>query len=133
MAKKRLNEDVPNETIIRHMKVEQGKLLAEIDELKYEIEKRDKAIAAFKKWQSRVAEYNYQYWLREGIKLMEQQPEEREFNTLFNLINHWTFFKKRFETIKRNIKQIEKARVELVKMIDLEINNINNQKNENNG
>ena len=45
MAKKRLNEDVPNETIIRHMKVEQGKLLAEIDELKYEIEKRDKAIA----------------------------------------------------------------------------------------
>lgn len=125
-----MNQGVPNETIIRHMQVERGKLLAEIDELKYEIEKRDKAITAFKKWQAKVADYKYQYWLREGIKLMTETPDEKQFNALFKLVNHWNLFESRFNTLKKSIKQMDAARRELINIIDIEL--LNSQNNENN-
>lgn len=68
------NRDVPPETIIRHLSREKGELQSEISELKYLLQKRDTAIAAFKQWQKKVAEYNINYWITEGVKLLDQNP-----------------------------------------------------------
>ena len=63
---KNMNEGLPPETTLKYiikekhaLQLENGVLKAEIDELKAEIERKDKAIAAFKKWQSRVAQYKF--------------------------------------------------------------------------
>jgi len=56
-----LTNEVPPETIIRHMTIERGKLLSEIDELKDQLARKDAAIASFKKWQSKVAERKWHY------------------------------------------------------------------------
>lgn len=68
------NRDVPPETIIRHLSREKGELQSEISELKDLLHKRDTAIAAFKQWQKKVAEYNINYWITEGVKLLDQNP-----------------------------------------------------------
>lgn len=66
--------EVPPETIIRHLSREKGELQSEISELKDLLHKRDTAIAAFKQWQKKVAEYNINYWITEGVKLLDQNP-----------------------------------------------------------
>ena len=133
----RLNHDLPDEVIekykIKKILQDYGELQSEVEYLKYELEQKDKAIRAFKKWQSRCAEYNYQYWLNEGIKLLEEQPEEREWRALYSLINGWKMFNTRFKTILKNIKGIEAARKTLLTMIEEQEklnNSINNQKEE---
>lgn len=80
------NADVPTETILKYKVRECGQLKAEIDYLKNEIEWRDRAIADFKKWQSRMAEYKMEYWLCEAKKLLQESPNEREFKAAAKLL-----------------------------------------------
>lgn len=81
-----MNKDVPDKTIIRHLSIENGKLKSEIQYLEDEIVRRDKAIEAFKHWQSRVAEYKWDYWLGEGISLMENPPSKDSVERLRSLL-----------------------------------------------
>lgn len=82
----KVSNEVPPETIIKHMAREKGELLAYIDELEDKVKRRDEAIAAFKKWQSKVAEYKWQYWLQEGIQLMETPPDNKMLRVLIKLL-----------------------------------------------
>ena len=136
MSKSRqLNKDLPDWVVekykIKKILQEYGELQSEVAYLKYELEQKNKAINAFKKWQRRSAEYNYQYWLHEGIKLLEEQPEEREFKALFQLMNGWELFKSRFKTILGNIKNMEEARTTLLAMIQEEEEKIKNSNSTN--
>lgn len=113
-----LTNEVPPETVIRYMAIERGKLLAEIDELKDQLARKDAAIASFKKWQSKVADYKWHYWLSEGIKLMETPPETEMLNALKKLlgchrifkewekkvVNAWESYKKAYERASKLLK-----------------------------
>ena len=85
-----MNRGVPPETILRHAMREKQQeieaLQSEIERLQSEIAWRDEAIAAFKSWQSKMASYKCDYWLTEGLKLMEEQPEEPRFRALRRLV-----------------------------------------------
>lgn len=126
------NKEITDRYKLRKALQEIGELKSEIEYLRYEVEQRDKAITAFKKWQSRCAEYKYQYWLQEGLKLLEEQPEEREWKALFALINNWYMFRPRFKSIVRCIKNMETARQTLLAMIEEQEKSINKLKEENN-
>lgn len=113
----RLNEAVPERTILRYVQKEKAQLERENDRLRLEIkrlqgeiDRRDRAIAAFKKWQGKVAEYKYDYWLHEGLKLMEEQPEQEECKALFRLVNSHAVFEQRFQALKRSLDYFVKAK-----------------------
>lgn len=68
---KPLNDYVP---IDHALKVEIGQLKRELQRLKSRnsrlesmLKSRDQAIADFKKWQQRMADYKYKYWLGEAL------------------------------------------------------------------
>ena len=51
-------------------------------ELKHKLDCKEQAIASFKQWQSRVADYKYNYWLNEGLKLANVQPDRKQVEAL---------------------------------------------------
>ena len=89
------NEDVPDETIIRQLTNENRKLRMQVGELKTAVNNKDNAIKSFKKWQANVADYKWQYWLSNGIKLMNEAPDEslvkqlRELLTANDIFENW--------------------------------------------
>lgn len=77
---KERNKDVPIQTAQRHrineLELQIGKLKSEVEYLENELSLKNKAIQDFKKWQSKVAKYNYRYWFSEGLKLAEEPIDE---------------------------------------------------------
>lgn len=117
-----LTNDIPPETVIRHMAIERGKLLAEIDELKDQLARKDAAITSFKKWQSKVAERNWEYWLSEGIKLMETPPETEMLNALKKLLGCHRIFKEWEKKVVNAWEQYKKANERASKLLKTEQN-----------
>ena len=120
---RQMNEGLPPETTLKYvikekhaLQVEIGMLKAENDELKAEIERKEKAIAAFKKWQSRVAQYKFEYWMLEGRKLMEEQPEEKLFKDIYRLILHYEKFTTYFRLAKHHLDLVQKDREKLKRL-----------------
>ena len=114
-----MNNDVPPEAIIRQQRLEMIRLRQEIDELKSKLELREKAIAEFKKWQSKVAERNYSYWLNEGLKLAHNQPDKEQLNHLKNLLGNFDRYKRYLTYIERAAAQVEKSSILLLKEEEL--------------
>ena len=112
------NESVPPEAIIRQLVKENNKLKTEIGRLKSIIGNKDAAISAFKKWQSKVAERKWIYWLYEGVKLMETPPEEEVHNSLKHIFNSEALWKKRAKACLLAYDQFEKAKAGLKKAIE---------------
>lgn len=112
-----ITNEVPPETIIRHMTVERGKLLAEIDELKDQLARKDAAITSFKKWQSKVAERKWEYWLSEGVKLMETPPETEMLNALKKLLGCHRIFKEWEKKVVNAWEQYKKANERASKLL----------------
>lgn len=116
---KNLNNDVPEETTLRYVLMENGKLKSEIEYLEHEINRlhntidmQNKAIKDFKKWQSRVAQYKWDYWLNEGFKLMENLPSQELIDALRRLFcSHANMrrFVKKIDSLYNNLLQAEKA------------------------
>ena len=113
---------VPPETVIRHMVIERGKLLAEIDELKDQLARKDEAIAAFKKWQSKVADFKWHYWLSEGIKLMEKPPEAEMLNALKKLLGCHRIFQEWEKKVVNAWQSYKKAQERASKLLKTEEN-----------
>jgi tetratricopeptide (TPR) repeat protein len=118
-----VTNEVPPKTVIKHMARERGKLLAYIDELEEKLKRKDEAIAEFKKWQAKVADYKWHYWLSEGIKLMEEPPDKTMLNALKHLlgchrifdewqkkvVNAWEQYKKAKEKFKNALEAQNKT------------------------
>ena len=120
---RQMNEGLPPETTLKYvikekhaLQVEIGMLKAENDELKAEIERKEKAIAAFKKWQSRVAQYKFEYWMQERRKLMEEQPNEKRFKNLRRLIMHYNGFSTHFRLAEMNYQLVLEDREKMKRL-----------------
>lgn len=101
--------DIPDKTIIRHLTQEKKKLSSEVEYLKGVIRKRDLAIAEFKKWQAKVAKYKWEYWLSEGVKLLDEAPDESLRKALASLLGRERIFDEWKKKIDRAYKSYEKA------------------------
>jgi hypothetical protein len=108
-----VQNDVPEKTQIRYLSRENGKLLAEIDRLNYIIEQKDLAIKEFKKWQSKVAQYKWEYWLTQGIELMETPPDESLRKALNGLLGANRIFDEWKRKVERAYNSYEKAKERL--------------------
>lgn len=94
------NPDVPDSAIIKQLHIEIGKLKSEIAELEYKLQKKDETIAAFKKWQGRVARYKYMYWLSQGLQFMETPPPAEELHALVGVHCNYGNFEKHLKRAK---------------------------------
>ena len=109
MKKKKLNKDVPDSAIIKQLLVENGKLKSEIAYLESELDNKKKAIAAFKEWQSKVAEYNYHYWLNKGVELLHERPSEDVLHQLRSVLTCHSNYCKLFKRVRAVLKTLDKA------------------------
>ena len=91
---KSLNHYIPDAVIIKQYK-------KEIKKLKQKLENQDKAIEAFKKWQSRVAERNVHYWLNEGLKFLSEEFNNEDLKDIRKLHNIVTEYKSKMKQMKR--------------------------------
>ena len=112
----RLNEDVPDSTILQYVKRENRQLRQENEELKAELRKRDIAIHDFKQWQAKVAEYNWLYWVRKGCELMENPPGEEERKALVAVLTRVNPFAEQIAKVKQTIKKLRTEIRQLAKM-----------------
>lgn len=93
------NKDVPDDAIIRQLLVENGKLKSEIEYLEYQLKVKNDAITKFKKWQADVVRYKIQYWLTEGIKLLDEPISDEAVNLMRRLCGNITLFRKRLKQL----------------------------------
>lgn len=108
--------EVPPETIIRHLSVEKGKLEAENAELRDTLKRRDDAIRSFKVWQKKVVEYNVNYWLNEGVKFLDEKPNPQ----LLNVVRAVAERNRVWKELEHKVEKAYKATIQAdVKFYDL--------------
>lgn len=111
------HNDVPAETILKYVLKEKGELQAENAELKFKVhqletqlENKAKAITAFKAWQAKVAEYNYTYWLNQGVELMQEKPNANLTIVLRRFLEKNDFAKKQIKKLLSQLQSLESLR-----------------------
>lgn len=119
------HNEVPDKTILKYVLRENGALKAENEELKYEIKKlqiqlenKAKAITAFKEWQAKVAEYNYSYWLNQGIELMKEMPSPTLTNALRRFLEKNDLAKKQIKKLLPQLQSVASLRDTLEKELN---------------
>ncbi len=110
----RLNDLVPLETRFRYILAENGKLKAEIEHLEEELDKKNKAISEFKKWQKKVAERNYEYWITNAIQLIGDGLERKEYRELLRFFRSYEAYN---GSINKLLKEKEKMETNAEKII----------------
>jgi len=103
---KKMNKDVPDSAVIRQLSIENGKLKAEIDFLREELDRKNKAIEAFKKWQSKVATFHVNYWLTDGIRLIDNPPSAEAVRKLRRIISKTSILDGRMQSIERSYQSL---------------------------
>lgn len=111
------HNDVPAETILKYVLKEKGELQAENAELKFKVhqletqlENKANAITAFKAWQAKVAEYNYTYWLNQGVELMQEKPNANLTIVLRRFLEKNDFAKKQIKKLLSQLQSLESLR-----------------------
>lgn len=102
------NKDIPESAVIKQLLIENGKLKSEIAYLESELESRNKAIAAFKDWQTRLAAYKYKYWLDKGVELLRERPSEELLHQLRSVLALHTTYGKLIRRIDVILKRFDK-------------------------
>jgi len=117
---KKWNEDVPVEAVLKQVLIENGKLKAEICELKDTLARRDAAIKAFKEWQSNICERSYKYWLKEGLDMVHNHPNAQVVESLRGLLGNNRALDKRIKEIERLYGNLLKCGDRLIKSQETE-------------
>jgi len=94
------NKDVPTETIVKQLLIENKTLKNKISELKQELNNKNNAIKAFKKWQSKVRTYKLGYWLVNDIKLLEPPISDDSVKLMTKLLGNFEHYKTRLRNLK---------------------------------
>lgn len=103
------NKDVPDSAIIKQLSIENGKLKSEIAHLESKLENKDNAISAFKDWQKRVAKYQFQYWLSEGVKILDNPPSEKELHRLRSILGISLIYDKKFKELEKRYNSLTRV------------------------
>lgn len=98
----KISNNIPLEAVMKQVLIENGKLKSEVAYLESELERARKAIAAFKVWQGKVATYQWQYWLNEGVALAREKPDDETRKRLVSFLSRHHYY-------NRFTKQYERA------------------------
>ncbi len=102
------NKDVPDTAIIRQLIKENEQLKKEINRLNDALILKNRAIADFKVWQSKIALYKYKYWLAEGLKLANESVDMKQVETLRRFFAHHSTYSRWLKKCTNAMEQIAK-------------------------
>lgn len=107
------NKNVPSETVWRNAyqnaQVEIGKLKSEIDELKYMLAQKEKAIAEFKKWQKNAMQKGIEFLITEADKYAYNFPQREEVQAAFDFLEKREAFLKRIHRLENAYEKANMA------------------------
>ena len=97
-----MNEDVPVETILKYVLVENGQLKSEVQRLEYELSICKRQIKGFKKWQEEYTHKSWQYWLDYALSLSDVDIDREKIKAARKIINA-------YNTYNSLLKQLDTA------------------------
>lgn len=100
--KKKMNKDVPVESVLKQVLIENGKLKSEIDYLNNELQAKNRAIEAFKIWQGKVAKRSIQYWLVDHVNLLNEPLSDEAVNILRRLLGNKDSYKRKLKSLVKS-------------------------------
>lgn len=122
-----LNKHVPDKVIhamqeqtIKRLEAQIGKLKQENHNLQQKNDNLRKGIEAFKKWQAKLADYKFGYWLTEGIKLAHERIKgDPTLPILRKFMGHCDTYDRRMNQL---LKTHNKMITECIKLLEQEQN-----------
>ena len=107
------NKNVPSETVwrnaYRNAQVEIGELKSEIDELKYMLSQKEKAIVEFKKWQKNAMQKGIEFLMSEADKYAYCFPQREEVQAAFDFLKKREAFLKRIQRLENAYEKANQA------------------------
>lgn len=100
---KSLNQEVPLETIHRYTLKENARLKAENERLESKIVMLERSISSFKKWQKKIVERNFEYWISNAKEIIGEGIERQECRELLR-------FFRAYETYNGTINHLLRAK-----------------------
>ena len=97
---KSLNQEVPLETIYRYT-------LQENARLKEENEQLENSITSFKKWQRKVVERNYEFWINNAKEIIEEGVDRQECRELLRFFKAYEAYNGTINSLLRDKEKME--------------------------
>ena len=107
---KSLNQEVPLETIYRYTLQENARLKAENEQLESKIRKLENSITSFKKWQRKVIESNYEYWISNAKEVIGEGIDREESLELLRFFKAYEAYNGTINSLLREKKDGGKRR-----------------------
>ncbi len=105
---KSLNQEVPLETIYRYTLKENAKLKAETEHLKSKIRRLENSIKAFKQWQKKVVERNYEFWIQNAKEMIGEGVDRQECKELLSFFQAYEAYNGSINSLLRYREKMEK-------------------------
>ena len=104
---KSLNQEVPLETIYRYTLQENARLKAENEQLESKIKKLENSITSFKKWQKKVVERNYEYWINNAKEIIGEGVDRQECRELLRFFKAYEAYNGTINSLLRDKEKME--------------------------
>ena len=104
---KSLNQEVPLETIYRYTLQENARLKAENEQLESKIKKLENSITSFKKWQRKVVERNYEFWINNAKEIIEEGVDRQECRELLRFFKAYEAYNGAINSLLRDKEKME--------------------------
>ena len=104
---KSLNQEVPLETIYRYTLQENARLKAENEQLESKIKKLENSIASFKKWQRKVVERNYEFWINNAKEIIGEGVDRQECRELLRFFKAYEAYNGAINSLLRDKEKME--------------------------
>ena len=104
---KSLNQEVPLETIYRYTLQENARLKAENEQLENKIKKLENSITSFKKWQRKVVERNYEFWIHNAKEIIGEGVDRQECRELLRFFKAYEAYNGTINSLLRDKEKME--------------------------
>ena len=104
---KSLNQEVPLETIYRYTLQENARLKAENEQLENKIKKLENTITSFKKWQRKVVERNYEFWINNAKEIIGEGVDRQECRELLRFFKAYEAYNGAINSLLRDKEKME--------------------------
>ena len=112
------NPDVPIEAVLKQVLKENRQLRQKIGELKSELDHKEYAIKKFKEWQANMANFKYNYWLNEGLRLASIDIDENRVKRVRRFLECNRTYESWMKKIEDVIRNMEKSRERVLSTSD---------------
>ena len=104
---KSLNQEVSLETIYRYTLQENARLKAENEQLESKIKKLENSITSFKKWQRKVVERNYEFWINNAKEIIGEGVDRQECRELLRFFKAYEAYNGAINSLLRDKEKME--------------------------